>query len=70
MTIRTARGRFKVRPNIAECFVNHVSARTEMEETYDLSTYLPEMREAMKKWEAFLHAITADTEVEGAQLAA
>jgi hypothetical protein len=47
----------KVRPDIAERLVNHMSARTEMEETYDLYTYLPEMREAMEKWEAFVHAV-------------
>jgi hypothetical protein len=29
--------------------VDHISARTEMEETYDLYTYLPEMRDAMEK---------------------
>jgi hypothetical protein len=50
-TFRTNLGRLKVRPDIAERLVNHASARTEMEETYDLYTYLPEMREAMEKWE-------------------
>jgi len=30
-----------------------------MEETYDLYTYLPEMREAMDKWEAFVGSLTA-----------
>jgi len=40
--------------------VNHISARTDMEETYDLYTYLPEMREAMEKWEAFLKAAHID----------
>ena len=58
-TFRTNLGRLKVRPDIAERLVNHISARTEMEETYDLYTYLPEMREAMEKWEAFLQAIVA-----------
>jgi hypothetical protein len=50
-------GRLKVRPDIAERLVNHISARTEMEETYDLYTYLPEMREAMEKWEAFVQGV-------------
>jgi integrase len=58
-TFRTNLGRLKVRPDIAERLVNHASARTEMEETYDLYTYLPEMREAMEKWEAFLELLTA-----------
>ncbi|MGB9117927.1 tyrosine-type recombinase/integrase [Bradyrhizobium sp.] len=56
-TFRTNLGRLKVRPDIAERLVNHISARTEMEETYDLHTYLPEMREAMDKWEAFVTSI-------------
>jgi integrase len=59
-TFRTNLGRLKVRPDIAERLVNHASARTEMEETYDLYTYMPEMREAMEKWEAFLHGLLAD----------
>jgi integrase len=66
-TFRTNLGRLKVRPDIAERLVNHISSRTEMEETYDLYTYLPEMREAMEKWEAFLQALTSSRE---AQLAA
>jgi integrase len=55
-TFRTNLGRLRVRPDIAERLVNHISARTEMEETYDLYTYLPEMREAMEKWEAFVQS--------------
>jgi hypothetical protein len=31
-----------------------------MEETYDLYTYLPEMREAMEKWEAFVQGVCID----------
>ena len=53
-TFRTNLGRLKVRPDIAERLVNHISARTEMEETYDLHLYLEEMRDAMEKWETFL----------------
>jgi hypothetical protein len=53
----------KVSPDIAERLVNHISARTEMEETYDLYTYLPEMREAMEKWEAFVRSICTDVPV-------
>lgn len=53
-TFRTNLGRLKVRPDIAERIVNHVSARTEMEEIYDLHGYLPEMREAMEAHETFL----------------
>lgn len=46
-TFRTNLGRLKVRPDIAERLVNHASARTEMEETYNLYTYLPEMPKAV-----------------------
>jgi integrase len=60
-TFRTTLGRLKVRPDIAERLVNHISARTDMEETYDLYTYLPEMREAIEKWEAFVHSVCIDT---------
>jgi integrase len=62
-TFRTNLGRLKVRPDIAERLVNHASARTEMEETYDLYTYLPEMREALEKWEAFVKAVCIDAPV-------
>jgi integrase len=58
-TFRTNLGRLKTRPDIAERIVNHISSRTEMEETYDLYTYIPEMREAMEKWEAFLASVTS-----------
>jgi hypothetical protein len=60
-TFRTNLGRLKVRPDIAERLVNHISARTEMEETYDLYNYLPETRDAMAKWEAFVQAVCIDT---------
>lgn len=56
-TFRTNLGRLKVRPDIAERLVNHVSARTEMEETYDLWTYMGEMRDAIEKWEVFLSSL-------------
>jgi hypothetical protein len=44
-----------VPPHIAERFVNHISARTDMERTYDVYAYMPEMREAITKWEAHLN---------------
>jgi integrase len=59
-TFRTNLGRLKVRPDIAERIVNHITARTDMEETYDLYTYLPEMRETMEKWEAFVQTVCID----------
>lgn len=69
-TFRTNLGRLKVRPDIAERLVNHASSRTEMEETYDLYTYLPEMREAMDKWEAFLHAVICKPSTKPGRIAA
>lgn len=69
-TFRTNLGRLKVRPDIAERMVNHASARTEMEETYDLYSYLPEMREAVEKWEAFLQMMISKPAVEANRIAA
>ena len=60
-TFRTNLGRLKVRPDIAERLVNHISARTEMEETYDLYTYLPEMQEAIERWEDFVQSVCVNT---------
>lgn len=65
-TFRSGLGRLGVRPDIAERLVNHVSSRSEMEETCDLWSYLPEMREAMGRWESYL----ASTCVNFASLAA
>jgi hypothetical protein len=31
-----------------------------MEETYDLYTHLPEVREAMEKWEEFVQGVCID----------
>jgi integrase len=51
---RSTLGALGVAPHIGERLVNHISAQTEMERTYDLYRYLPEMRAAMEKWEAHL----------------
>ena len=53
-TFRTNLGRLKVLTDIAERLVNHITARTEMEETYDMWSYAAEMREAMLAHETFL----------------
>lgn len=58
-TFRSNSGKLGVAPHIAERLVNHISARTDMEKTYDLYRYLPEMRDAMEKWEAYLAKIIA-----------
>jgi integrase len=56
-TFRTNLGRLRVRPDIAERLVNHVSSRSDMEEIYDLHNYIPEMREAIEMWESHLKSV-------------
>lgn len=53
-TFRTNLGKLGVAPFIAERMVNHISAQTDMEQVYDQYKYLPEMREAMTRWERHL----------------
>lgn len=49
--LRTGMGRLGVRPDIAERVLNHISARSDVEDVYDLNLYLPEMRDAMERWQ-------------------
>jgi integrase len=58
-TFRTNLAKLGVAPHIAERLVNHISARTDMERTYDIYTYLPEMCEAVALWEKHLASILA-----------
>ena len=53
-TFRSNLGKLGVAPHIAERVVNHISARSDMERTYDVYTYLPEMRDAAERWEKYL----------------
>jgi integrase len=53
-TYRSNLSRCGVLPFLAERMVNHVSSRSAMEAIYDRHTYLPEMREAVNKYEAWL----------------
>ena len=55
-TYRSRLGQLGVRPDYAERLVNHVSARNDMEETYDLYTYLPEMAAAAQKLGDYLES--------------
>ena len=50
-TFRTNLSKLGIAPHIAERLVNHVSARSEMELVYDQHTYLPEMKDAIERWE-------------------
>jgi integrase len=58
-TFRSGLGMLGVRPDIAERMVNHISAQSDMELVYDLYEYLPEMREAIKKWEGYIRMVVS-----------
>jgi integrase len=58
-TFRTLHGKLKTPPHIAERLVNHISSQTDVEVIYDQWKYLPEMREAMTNYEAYLTNIFA-----------
>jgi integrase len=58
-TFRTLHGKLKTPPHIAERLVNHISAQTDVEIIYDQYKYLPEMREAMDNYEAYLSRLFA-----------
>lgn len=51
-TARTGMGSIGVAPHIAERVLNHVSARSDMEKTYDQWQYLEEKRSALDRWAA------------------
>lgn len=53
-TFRTNLGKIGVFPHIAERVVNHISHRTDVERIYDMWKYLPEMRDAIGRYEAYL----------------
>lgn len=58
-TFKTNLSRLGVAPHVSERLLNHVSARDPLEETYDLYTYMPEMRGAVDKYDAFLTQLVA-----------
>jgi integrase len=58
-TFRTNLGRLGVAPHVAERLVNHVSAQSEMELTYNPYAYMPEMRDAIDRWETILAKVIA-----------
>jgi len=58
-TMRTGLGHLGVRPDIAECILNHVSARSEVEDICDHHLYLGPMREALRLWEQHLLALVS-----------
>jgi hypothetical protein len=56
-TFSTNLAKLGVLPHIKEMLLNHVSAKTEVEAIYDTYKHLPEMREAMQKWETHFSAL-------------
>jgi hypothetical protein len=58
-TYRTNLGRLRVAPHIAERLVNHVAVQNEVEAIYDVWSYLPEMTEAVEKYEDWFQNLLA-----------
>jgi integrase len=57
-TYRTNHGRIGTPPHIGERLINHISGVTsEVEEIYDLWTYLPEMRKATENYGAHIRRV-------------
>jgi uncharacterized protein Usg len=54
-TFRTIHGKLGTAPHIGERLINHVAAvASDVEQIYDLHTYLPEMRKAIEAYETEL----------------
>jgi integrase len=61
-TFRTIHARIGTPPHIAERLINHVSGvASDVEQIYDMYSYLPEMRRAARAFEAHIAALTATT---------
>jgi hypothetical protein len=58
-TYRTLHARIGTAPHIAERLINHVSSTSDVEKIYDRYKYLPEMRQAVQNFEAFLLGLVA-----------
>ncbi|MFI4960306.1 MAG: hypothetical protein ACHP82_02495 [Hyphomicrobiales bacterium] len=56
-TFRTMHAKIGTPPHIAERLVNHVGATSTVEKIYDRYTYMPEMKLAIKKYDAHLAAL-------------
>ncbi len=63
-TFKTNLSRMKVLPHISEMLLNHISARTDLEWTYDAHTYLSEMREAVANWDAHVQGLLTASQKE------
>jgi len=59
-TFRTIHARIGTPPHVGERLINHVNAvASDVEQIYDLHTYLPEMRKAVQAYETHLVAVLA-----------
>jgi hypothetical protein len=58
-TYRTLHARIGTAPHVAERLINHILTVTDVEKIYDRYKYLPEMREAVQKYEAFFLDLVA-----------
>jgi integrase len=56
-TFRTLHSKIKTPQHIAEMLLNHISARTELEATYDRYAYLDEKRDAMLRYEEYMKGV-------------
>jgi integrase len=58
-TFSTGIARLGVLPHVKEALLNHTTAKSDVERIYDRYTYLPEMRDAISRWENHLKSILA-----------
>jgi integrase len=56
-TFRTTHAKIGTPPHIAERLINHVSSRSDLEEIYDLWTYMPEMKKATELFESHMRTV-------------
>lgn len=56
-TFSTNLARLRVMPHIKEMLLAHATAKSDVERIYDLHSYLDEMREAMHRYEGWLHSL-------------
>jgi len=56
-TYRTIHAKIGTPPHIAERLVNHINARSDMQEIYDRWTYMPEMKAATERFESHIKGV-------------
>jgi hypothetical protein len=48
-----------IAPHVIEAVLNHISGRTAVARTYNRGLYLPERRQALDRWGAYVAALVA-----------